>query len=443
MARSTWYKLDNVGKFYSAQAGNVNQTVFRFSAAMRDEVDACALDSALKAALEMYPGFNVVLRSGFFWHYLEPAQNIPEVTPETLPPCFGIHANAQSHLFRVTYFRNKINLEMSHMISDGRGTSEFFRTLIYAYIQFRYGVEGLLRQSNEAGTRLTEDSFSENYEREKAKGTKAPKVFKLKGWKDQADPTYMVYHLPSDEVYARSKSMGVSVTSLLVAAVLKAIVGTMPPKDKKKTVLLNIPVDLRQHYDSATIRNFFGLATVRYRPEDAELSVGDIARTVQCQITNATELDVLKMRMNQMVKLEKNPFLRMAPLFLKDAVLELAARIADRKVTSTLSSLGRISLEPDAEPYVQGIEILTSTRGLNFVACTYGQDLSIGISTIFANHGLIRDFNNVFRDMGIEGRLDIDKEARDVDRQLRQSALEDSINKLTAPKQKGKKHEAM
>ena len=42
MARDTWYRLDNVGKFYSSQAGSSAQTVFRYAATMQDDVDRCA-----------------------------------------------------------------------------------------------------------------------------------------------------------------------------------------------------------------------------------------------------------------------------------------------------------------------------------------------------------------------------------------------------------------
>ena len=38
VARATWYRLDNVGKFYSSQAGSSAQTVFRYSADLVDDV---------------------------------------------------------------------------------------------------------------------------------------------------------------------------------------------------------------------------------------------------------------------------------------------------------------------------------------------------------------------------------------------------------------------
>ena len=134
MARDTWYRLDNVGKFYSSQAGSSAQTVFRYAATVVDEVDPAALQRALEKTVAIFPGFNVCLRSGMFWHYLEPATVTPTVQPENLPICFGLHVDAKSVLFRVSYYRDRINLEVSHMVSDGRGT---FRIFQGAYLRLR------------------------------------------------------------------------------------------------------------------------------------------------------------------------------------------------------------------------------------------------------------------------------------------------------------------
>ncbi len=140
MADASWYRLDNVGKFYAAQAGSPNQTIFRLAATMADEVDEQALQRALDATVAQFPGFNVSLRSGMFWHYLEPSGTSPRVTPENLPICYGLHAGPQSVLFRVSYYRRRINVEVSHMISDGRGALEFLKALLGAYVAERYGL---------------------------------------------------------------------------------------------------------------------------------------------------------------------------------------------------------------------------------------------------------------------------------------------------------------
>ena len=41
-----------------------------------------ALQRALDTAMAQFPGFNVSLRSGMFWHYLEPSGTARRVTPE-------------------------------------------------------------------------------------------------------------------------------------------------------------------------------------------------------------------------------------------------------------------------------------------------------------------------------------------------------------------------
>lgn len=66
MDKTTWYRLDNIGKFYASQAGSPTQTIFRYSATLVDAIDPAALQRALDRALTIYPSFNVKLRSGFF-----------------------------------------------------------------------------------------------------------------------------------------------------------------------------------------------------------------------------------------------------------------------------------------------------------------------------------------------------------------------------------------
>lgn len=427
MARSDWYRLDNVGKFYSAQAGRNGQTVFRFSATMADEVDPVALQAALDRAVARFPGFNVKLRSGLFWHYLEPAEEAPRVHAEDLPVCARLHVDTDSVLFRVTYYGTRINMEMSHMVSDGRGTLEFFRVLLSSYVEERYQPVCSVPQSAIPQERRTEDSYTANFERAKAGSDAKQEVYHLTGWKALADPTFMEYHLSASAVHAHAKRMGVSVTSLVIAALIASIRDVMPASERTRAIHMDIPVDLRELFGSDTLRNFFGLAFVSYVPCGSDEPLEDIARVVQEQLLSATDPDALKRRMNRMIKLEKNPALRVAPLFVKDAALKLAEAKAAKDVTTTVSSIGRIQLEEPTAAYVRDINVLTSTRGLNMVLCTFGDVLSIGISTVFVRHEVIRRFCAVFTDLGIEGTISVNKDAAQVDHDLKQAQLEEAL----------------
>ncbi len=440
MAHADWYRLDNIGKFYSAEAASSRQTVFRFSAIMTDAVDENALQRALERTIERYPSFNVCLRSGLFWHYLEPAKTAVRVQPETLPVCFGLHTGPHSVLFRVVWFAERISLEVSHMISDGRGSLRFFRTLMGFYGEERYATpfEEADHGFDEERERQAEDSFGQHYDPSKSAATPSERPYRLSGPRDAALPTFLEYHLPANEVHAWAKSLGVSVTSLIIAAVICAIRAGMNPADRTRPIRLDVPVDLRQFFDSATLRNFFGLAFVSYLPGSVDEPLEAIAANVQQQIASKCTASAMEGRMNRMIGLEKNVGLRLAPLFLKDLALDAAARIAERDVTTTVSSLGRIDLPASVASHVSGVSVLTATTGLNFIACTFGNDLCVGISTVFKRLDVVRELCRLFSAQGIAGRIDLNHDATEVDRRLREAEFDERLKQLGA---KGRKEE--
>ena len=438
MDAPAWYRLDNVGKFYAAQAGGGAQTVFRIAATMADEVDAAALQQALDEAVALFPGFNVCLRNGLFWHYLVPAPAPPRVEPETLPVCFSLHTGPASVLFRVTYYRRRINVEVSHIISDGRGTLEFVRVLLAAYVEARYKVAVDREPYASTEAAKTEDSFSAHYDRAAAGADAQPQVFRLTGWKTDMDPTYLELHYPADAVHAAAKACGATVTSYLVAAVVCALRREMHGAERQRAIHMDVPVDLRALFGSTTLRNFFGLAYVTYVPGDADEPLAEVAARVQEQLAAGTQPASLKRRMMRMVKLEKNPLVRAVPLIAKDAALDFAAWRAAREVTCTVSSLGRVQLDDAVTPYVEGISALTSPAGLNFILCTYGNDLCIGISSRFVSLRAARHLVDVLAAEGLFGQANLNKSSEQVDAALRESALEERLAAIGATWQEHK-----
>lgn len=413
MDATTWYRLDNVGKFYASQAGSSTQTTFRYSATMTEAVDAEDLQYALNRALKVYPSFNVRLRSGFFWHYLEQSRDIPEVSIESIPICRSLHVNEKSVLFRVSYFEKRINLEISHIVSDGRGTLNFFKALVIAYVQRHCGYEESDIAPFATDAQKTENSFDANYEKDFAGPTKKPRVFHLKGAKNELSPTYLEYHTSASQMLACARTFKVSLTSLFIAAVVCAVRSEMSAGDRNKFIRLDIPVDLRQHFESNTTKNFFGLAFVEYKPGPSDEPMEIVAERIQAQLRAGTSIEILKRRMNQMIALEKNPLLRFAPTFLKDRVLKIADRITAGDVTTTVSSLGVIDFPEYVSNCIEDVNVTTSPAGLNFTACTLKDNLSLGISTSFTDLSVVRNLCRVFKDLGLEGRVNISKEGDD------------------------------
>lgn len=443
MARGGWYRLDNIGKFYASQAGGSRQTVFRYSATLDRDVDPAALQRALERTCEWFPNFNVCLRSGLFWHYLEPSGQTPKASPEELPVCCGLHANSRSVLFRAVYFGPRLSVEVSHIVSDGRGTLMFFKSLLNAYVGEAYGVDGLEEPEGDASEReKAEDSFDKYFERDKAGPTKLPKAWRLRGWADVTDPSFMELHLPAGAVVALARSWGVSVTSLVCAVLVSSLRGEMNARDLGRAICLDVPVDLRGHFGSATSRNFFGLAYVTYVPAEHEEGVqGEegIARLVHAQLKEAVQPERLKQRMNRMVALEKNPALRLAPLFVKDLALEAADRKSARDTTATVSNLGVVKLDPRVAPHVHDMNVLTSTTGLKLTMCTLGDDMSVGFASAYQGHDVVKRFCRFFTGRGMAARMNVSRSAAELEEDAARARREVAERRPAEPKPKERK----
>ena len=426
--RDTWYRLDNVGKFYSAQAGGSKQTVFRYSATLVDPVDPAALQRALAQTVAAFPAFNVCLRNGLFWHYLQQLPQVPAVTPENVPVCYGLHAGPSSPLFRVSHHGPRVNFEVSHIVSDGRGSLGFFKELLRNYLVERYGVEGTAPEPAGTSAQKAEDSFDKYYERRKAASDPLPRPYRIVGWRDPADPTFLELHMPVAPVLDLARSWGVSLTSLVIAVLMDGIAADMPSRKRTRAICNDVPVDLRQFFNSATTRNFFGLAFVSHVPgEGAPAPVQRVAQSVQEQLKAATQPENLKHRMNRMIALEKHPLLRFAPLLLKDLVLGIADRVTTGDTTATVSNLGVIRLDERLAPYVRDVNIMTSACGLKVTMCSFGGDLSIGFATDYSNHGAIRSFCRFFSERGVPLRMNVSKTADEVAEDQLEVAFETQV----------------
>ena len=223
-----------------------------------------------------------------------------------------------------------------------------------------------------------------------------------------------------------------------LAAVVCALRREMHGAERQRAIHMDVPVDLRALFGSTTLRNFFGLAYVTYVPGDADEPLAEVAARVQEQLAAGTQPASLKRRMMRMVKLEKNPRVRAVPLIVKDAALDFAAWRAAREVTCTVSSLGRVQLDDAVTPYVEGISALTSPAGLNFILCTCGNDLCIGVSSRFVSLRAARHLVDVLAAEGLHGQANLNKSGEQVDAALRESALEERLAAIGAAWQERK-----
>lgn len=131
-----WRKLDNAALAFPAVTGKNDTRVFRFYCELKEEIKEETLQEALERTLEKYPLFRAVLRKGLFWFYLE-RRDIPAVVKkEAGAPCSGLYIpDKKTLLFRVSYYKNRINFEVFHALTDGTGAMHFLMELVKNYLQ--------------------------------------------------------------------------------------------------------------------------------------------------------------------------------------------------------------------------------------------------------------------------------------------------------------------
>jgi hypothetical protein len=115
-----WTRLDNAAKIFPPTSNEKDTKVFRFSCELFEGIEPDLLQQALDETMESFPLYRSVLRKGLFWYYLETSNINPLIEEESNPVCGRIYNEKQRNLlFRVFYYKNRINLEIFHALSDG------------------------------------------------------------------------------------------------------------------------------------------------------------------------------------------------------------------------------------------------------------------------------------------------------------------------------------
>ena len=135
-----WDRLDNTAHLFPVIAGENMSNVYRISVTLTELVQPDILQQALNIVLPKMDGFNLRLRMGVFWYYFEEnGKSAPRVREESNFPCRYIQQNQNhSYMFRVTYYKYRINLEVFHVLTDGMGGINFLKELTYQYLRLAH-----------------------------------------------------------------------------------------------------------------------------------------------------------------------------------------------------------------------------------------------------------------------------------------------------------------
>ncbi len=404
-----WDKLDNTAHLFPVIAGEQTSSVYRISVTLTEQIDPERLQQALDLVLPKFEGFDLRLRRGVFWYYFEEnGKPAPKVREEAEFPCRYIHATKNnSYLFRVTYFKYRINLEVFHVLTDGMGGFNFLKELTYQYL--RLMKPELMEQAGDSlssGTSLNrEDSFLKNYKKTASTHYKTKKAYLVRGERlDTGEFGVMHGYLRIPELKEVCRSYGVSINEYLVSAFVWSVyteyLHAMP---SALPIRVAVPVNLRPYFNSNTTKNFFVIVSAEFQPVKESYSFEEVLALVRKSLREQLEPEHLEHIFSYNVSNQKNLFLRLLPLPLKRLGMRQIYTRSALANTTTITNVGAIEVEPLYKPYIEQFHAflaLSKGQHVKGTICSYNNVLVFNFSYDLKDTSLQRGF---FRRLAEDG----------------------------------------
>lgn len=412
---SKWIKLDNAATIYPATLSKKYAGMFRMSAQLRDTVDKEILSLALNNVIKRFPMYRYQLKQGFFWHYFRFNDNIPIIQDDYRNPLVRINFKQNSNfMFRVRIFNKKISVEYFHSLTDGYGGITFLLTLVAEYIRIKYKAKisytkNILNPTEYATKEEIEDSFLK-YSRGYGEFVKEQSAYHQKGI---LEPSYKINiisgKIPIDKVKEIAKEYNCTITQFIVSVMIDSF-QTIQEQEiknikKRKQIKISIPINLRNIYNSNTLRNFSSYVNIGIDPKYGHFSFKEIINEVKSNMSLMTTEKRLNAKITGNVKLAKNIFIRIIPMAIKKHILSLGEKLyGDRYVTSTMSNLGLIEVPKNITKYIDDLGFIIGRSRTNPGAGTcigYNGNLYITFSRKIRETEFEKLFFRRFVELGI------------------------------------------
>lgn len=401
-----WYPLDNAAKIYPAITNDEVTSVFRISVNLKQRVNIHLLFKAVRSIESRFPYYKVHLKKGFFWYYFESANFLASVVADSKIPCRRFKKDG--HLFRILAKNNTLSVEFSHLLTDGSGAFEFLKTLLVHYFKLK-GVEiptdyHYLKVEEKPNPEEFEDAYNRYFQEDVPALERRAKAFHLPfalRMKPRFDVLYAV--VSASELKVKAKEKGVSITEYLTAvyfSVLQDIWESFPSGSRQrrhKKMAIEVPLNLRKLYPSATMRNF----TLFVMPEiDMRLghySFDELLKTVYHQMRMETDKKSVNKILSLNVGGERNVLIRSIPLFVKTFVMrKLYYAMGSTQYSGTLTNMGVIDFP---EQMAKQIDYLLLTPP------PANKLLKLGCGIICSNDKLVISFCSSVKTKEFENRF--------------------------------------
>jgi len=419
--RESWFKLDNAAKIFPAVSNARETNTFRVQIELKEAIDPEFLQLAVDAILERFPSFKVRLKNGFFWSYFDYNSSPFYISPMGIEVCGPLSPKENNgYLFKVMYRGNLVAIEIFHSLADGTGGFMLLKSIIYEYLLLkghRVTPDNMILTKDSLPVRGEfEDSHSTYYNKKNRKHVPEKKAFGIKGTPIPEGHIGLIAGTMSTAgMLELARSKGATVTEFLSALLMYTIYVTQIQyrehlKANQKPVKIFVPVNLRKHFPSTSIRNFSNFVKTDMVMNRSDISLDEILALVKEQFKKGMTKDELIRKMSENVAFEKNIILRMTPYFLKKYVLKIGYQIMGLSLnTLSFTNIGKIDFPESMEPHIVSVSAAAYSgkfNTLNGAIASFKDQFKITFTRSIIETTIEREFFRYFTTLGMHVEIE-------------------------------------
>lgn len=421
--QAVWYKLDLSAIVYPTLQRKDFSSVYRLSVVLKEPVKPDVLQEALDRTLPRFPTYKAAIRKGLFWRYLEPNNRPgPFVQPDIKNPCMPMPFKANNrYLVRVYYYGCRIALEAHHSLGDGTGGMCVLQTLTAEYLR-------LLGKKIENGGFVLdiaetpkpeelEDAYMKYANSKVCPPRPQEKTYRVRG---TGEPFYTLNIIDgimsSSQVAQAAKKYDATVTEYLNAVLLYALMQKQENDFhlKLRPVKIAMPVNLRRFFPSKTLRNFITMIYPGIDPRLGEYTFAEIVAHVRGYMRYYINEKFLRGDITTNASTQKNPFIRVVPLFIKDFVVRtFYTKVQDKNSSAGLTNMGRLIVPESMKPYIERFDIYMGqpfSRRTNCAIISFEDTLTVNFASSIVEADVERYFFRKLVQEGISVKIESNRD---------------------------------
>lgn len=424
--KDVWYKLDLSAIVYPTLQRRDFSSVYRLSVVLKEKIDPVLLQTALDRTLPRFPTYKVAIRKGLFWRYLEPNNRPgPYVLEDIRNPCMPMpFKGSNRYLIRVYYYDRRISLEAHHSLGDGTGGMCLLQTLTAVYLGLLghpVKPEGFVLDIDSApDPEELEDAYMRYANAQFCPPRPAEKTYRVRGTKEPFYTLNIIDGILSvQEVMAVAKRYHASITEYLNAVLLYALLQKQNADFhiRLRPVRIAMPVNLRRFFPSKTLRNFITMVYPSIDPRLGEYQFEEIVEHIHHYMRYYINDKFLRGDITTNAATQRNPLIRVVPLFIKDLVVRtFYTRVQDKNSSAGLTNMGALHVPPDMKPFIERFDIYMGqpfSSRTNCAIISYEDVLTINFASSIVEADVERYFFRKLVQDGIHVKIESNRSLED------------------------------